>query len=120
MLFFDYEKIYILSCGNSKLIVHYLKKLKNESEAFKLLKGNSFIINEDSILKNSHNVSTQQLAEYIGILSIRSYSTYLLTGESSLDIELLYPWIPKTVIETNPLIATKQNKLIFIEEINNG
>lgn len=120
MLFYDYEKIYILSVGRSDLILHYLKKLKDEPDAHKMLLGNSFIINEDVVIRNTRHLTKQQLAEYLGILSIRSYSTYLLTEDSSLDMEMLYPWIPKTVVETNPLIAIKQTKLIFNEEIIYG
>lgn len=116
MLFFDYEKIYILAAGKSNLIVKYLKNIKHKPEQYTALIGNSFIINEEIVLFNKYMLSPQQLAEYLGILSIRSYQNYLVSNDSSLDIQLLYPWIPREVVETNPLIAIKQNKLIFIEE----
>lgn len=120
MLFFNYEKIYILAAGQSHLIIDYLKNIKFKPEQYNALTGNSFVINENVILNNNYKLSKQQLAEYLGILSIRSYQHYLVSNDSSLDIQLLYPWIPREVVETNPLIAIKQNKLIFIEEINNG
>ena len=116
MLFFDYEKIYVLSCGKSKQIVQYIKLLKHEPLKYKLLNGNSFILNEDIVVDNPLRLSDQQLAEYLGLLSLRSYDQYLLTSDSSLDMENLYPWIPREVVETNPLIAINQSKLIFIKE----
>lgn len=116
MLFFDYEKIYVLAAGKSDLIVNYLKNIKYKPEQYGLLQGNSFILNEDVVIKNKYHLSSQQLAEYLGILSIRSYNNYLVSGDTSLDIQLIYPWIPREVVETNPLIAIKQNKLIFKEE----
>lgn len=94
--------------------------MQERPEQYSMLQGSSFILNEDIVIWNTHHLAPQQLAEYLGILSIRSYSNYLVSGDTSLDIQLLYPWIPREVVETNPLIAIKQNKLIFIEEIKHG
>ena len=120
MLFFDYEKIYVLAAGRSDLIIRYIKNIKYKPEQYKMLLGSSFIVNEGVVIWNSNHLTSQQLAEYIGILSIRSYHNYLVSGDTSLDIQLIYPWIPREVVENNPLIAIKQNKLIFNEEITHG
>lgn len=101
------------------MIVKYLTHLCHEPQQYKLLKGSSFILNEKAVI-NNRDIPSRQLAEYLGILSIRSYHNYLVSGDTSLDIQLLYPWISREVVETNPLIAIKQNKLIFNEEIKYG
>lgn len=120
MIFFDYEKIYILSKGNPKLIVQCLENLVLEPEANKLLVGHSFIINESIITYNPFKLPYLMLAEYLGVLSFRNYSDYTLTGSSSLDIQSVPLWIPKQVITTNKLITIDRDKLIFNEEIKYG
>lgn len=120
MIFFNYEKIYILAKGNPKLIVQCLENLKCNPEANKLLVGDSFIINEDVVLSNPEKLSPLELAEYLGILSFRSYADYALSGKSSLDIQAVPLWIPKTVITTNSLIKIDRDKLIFEKEIKHG
>ncbi|ATS94083.1 hypothetical protein P13BB106kb_p099 [Pectobacterium phage DU_PP_V] len=116
MLFFNYEKIYILSKGNPQLIVQCLSNLVSNPEANELLVGNSFIVNENVIINNPYNLSALELSEYLGILSFRNYSDYHTQKITSLDIQSVPLWIPKLVITTNKLIEINRDKLIFIEE----
>lgn len=120
MLFFDFEKIFLLAKGNSKSIVHLIRRMAENPEANKPLLGMSFIINESTIIDNNRKLSDRQLAEYLGILSFRSYAEYKFTGDPSLDMQYLPTWIPKQVVEENPLIAINKSKLNFIEEIQHG
>lgn len=120
MMFFDYEKIYLLSRGNSDLIVKLFNRMLTEPEAHKLLVGSSFILNELVISDNSRKLPNRQLAEYLGLLSLRNYAEYKFTNDPSLDMQYVPIWIPRIVIDTNPLIAINQSKINFIEEIKHG
>lgn len=116
MLLFDYEKIYLLSYGRSDLIIEYLRRMRDEPEATISLVGSSFIVNEEVILDNPMKLSARVLAEYVGILSIRNYADYQLTGDTSLPIMSVYPWIPREVVESNPFVQLSKDKLYFNKE----
>lgn len=91
-----------------------------EPDAHQLLVGSSFILNESTIVDNPNKLSNRQLAEYLGILSLRNYTEYKFTNDPSLDMQYVPVWIPRLVIDTNPLIAINKSKLIFKEEIKYG
>lgn len=116
-IFFDYEKIYVVSGGNSDLIVYYFKALAANPTMYPNLVGSSFILNETIVTKNPYKLTNRQLAEYLGVLALRSYANYKFTKDSGLDIEAFPSWVPKQVVTTNPLIAINRTKLNFIEEI---
>lgn len=120
MLFFDYEKIFLIAKGNSKLMVDLIRRMYNEPEATKMLRGNSYILNEEVIVFNTYKLTNRQLAEYLGVLSLRNYAEYKFSGDSSLDMQVIPPWVPKVVFENNPLIAIQKSKITFIEEIKYG
>lgn len=116
MILFDYEKIYMLSYGRADLIVGYIKRMLNNPEAYPDLIGSSFILNTDVITKNPSKYDARTLAEYIGFLSIRNYQVFKETGDTSLSLMSLYPWIPREVLDSNPLVQLKVDKLIFEKE----
>ena len=120
MLFFDYEKIFLVSKGNSNIMVNLIRRMYDEPEAHKMLGGSSYILNEKVIVFNTYKLTNRQLAEYLGVLSLRNYAEYQVSGDSSLDMQIIPPWVPKVVFENNPLIAINKSKLTFIEEIKYG
>lgn len=116
MIFFNYEKLYVLSGADSSLIVLYFTNLVRDINMYKDLVGGSFVVNEKVITNNPYRLSNQQLAEYLGILSFRNYANYKFTRDSGLSLEMIPPWIPRDVLQNNPLIEIKSNKIIFNEE----
>lgn len=116
MIFFDYEKIYLLSYGKADLIIQYLRYMKENPEATTAIRGNSFILNESVILDNPYGLDDRTLAEYVGILALRNYATFKLTGDTSLPMVSYPAWLPAEIVESNPLIQKFQQKLIFKEE----
>ncbi|AQT25293.1 hypothetical protein PR1_127 [Providencia phage vB_PreS_PR1] len=116
MLRFDYEKIYILSYGRSDLIIEYLRRLRDEPEACVSLLGSSFIVNSSVILDNPMKYNARILAEYVGLLSIRNYADYQLTGDTSLPMMSVYPWIPREIVESNPFVQISIDTLKFNKE----
>lgn len=115
-MFFDYEKIFLVSKGNSNVMVNLFRRMVEDPDAYRMLGGMSYILNESVIVYNPKKLTNRQLAEYLGLCSLRNYAEYKFSGDSTLDMQQIPPWIPKTVIETNPLIAIQKSKLIFIED----
>ena len=97
MLFFNYEKLYIATHGNSHLIIKHFKE--------KSTTGNNWIINESIIYYPPGGVSTQQLAEYLGMCALRNYADLRVYGKKHLDILRIPPWIPEEAYMTNPLMT---------------
>lgn len=108
MLFFNYEKLYLASRGDSTSIV---KHFKNKETT-----GINWILNEEVIYVPELDITDQQLAEYLGMCALRNYADLKVYGFKHLYIKQIPPWIPSVVYETNPYLAINQNKLIFTYE----
>lgn len=106
MIFFDYEKCFLLSHGNVALLLKYIE----------LIPGDNFIVNEKVVIDNPYKLTKLQLANYVGLCSLRNYSDYKIHGDPNLDISFVPPWVPKIVIEQCPLIEIKSSQLIYKEE----
>ena len=104
MLLFNYSAIYLISRGDSRLIVKYLQAM--HKGRYKMLKGLNFIINPEVLYLET--VSFQHRAEYIGICSLRRLSDYKTKNEVNLHISRVPPWVPSSAVKENPLLEIKQ------------
>ena len=97
MLFFGWRKILRKAGVSSKRIflafkAHASKRLpKNKYDPifpyYGLdFSGESFMLNPYELVSNSFRWKPKELAEYIGLASLRSYSQYQITGERTLDL----------------------------------
>lgn len=109
MVFFNYEKLFLASRGDSKTIVTHFK---NKSTV-----GINWVLNEDIILNNIGKVPDKTLAEYIGLCALRNYSDFSLYGSKDLDLYMIPDWIPEQVIQENPFVKITENKLLFIYDL---
>ena len=116
MIFFNFETIWLLALGNSELIVKLFHRLVNKDTGYKVLEGKSYIVNPQVITENPYNLNYQQLAEYLGILSLRNYQHYIINGNTDLDMAYIPEYIEPTVVTNNPLIEINQSNLIFKKE----
>lgn len=116
MILFDFEKIWLLSLGQPHLMIRYFKYLYLKRYDYRSLAGNNFIVNPEIIIRNPYRLSNQQLAEYLGLCALRNYANYQQSKEVNLELEYFPPWIPKQVVEANPLIELNKTKLIFLKE----
>lgn len=114
---YSYSKLFTLAFGNAEIIVKAFNKLYEKDSAYMCLTGDDFIVNPKVIYHNTYNLTYQQQAEYLGMLSLRSYSHYSLQGHTDLEMARIPSWITADVVTNSPLIEIKSNKLIFIEEI---
>ncbi len=117
MILYDFEKLWLLAMGNSELIVKAFKRLVNSEAGYENLKGTDFIVNPRVITHNTHNLTYQQLAEYLGILAMRPLQYYQQDGYIDLDMARVPSWVPASIVKSNPLIKISKTKLKFIQEI---
>lgn len=114
MILFNYPAIYLLSKGDSSLIVKYLRAI--HYGRYKNLLGLNFLVNPDVLFDSKY--SDRELAEFVGICSLRRLSEYKLSKTTKLHISRVPPWVTKTVVTTNPLISINQPYLEFRTEEN--
>jgi hypothetical protein len=106
MKLFNYEKIYLGAHGNSDRMIELF---------YQGVPGSDFIVNPKALV-DAFWVSNKHKAEYLGLCSLRSYSHYLKTKQVDLDVGLIPPWVPLSVVSENPLIKLTENTIIFIKE----
>jgi hypothetical protein len=107
--FFDYEKLYTEANGDCDRMI----ELFNKSPSL----GPNFIVNPHPV-RVKVGYSNKALAEYLGLCALRRYENYVYTKEVDLESYLIPPWIPRDVIENNPLVKLTDTKLIFKKETN--
>lgn len=116
MVFYDFEKMWIVSGGNSDLMLLYFKALVRGDSFALPLKGENFIVNEKIVTQNPEKFSNRELAEYLGLCALRNYSNYRIHGITSLELEYVPNWIPANVVRSNPLINLNKSTIYFINE----
>jgi hypothetical protein len=115
MVRYNYDKIWILSRGDSNLIVHYFKQLVNKEGEYTALLGDNYMISPNIIMNNTR-YPARVLAEYIGLCALRPYSAYAYQGIVSLPLEYCPSYIAKTVVDSCPWVHLKGSRLEFPRE----
>lgn len=121
MILYDFEKIWLLSMGQPKLMIQYFSRLAWGNPNYFFLKGSSFIINPEVILDRRFRIADQKLteqqkAEHLGMCSLRNYANYRQAKDVDLELEYIPPWVPRIVVDESPLYTINRTKLIFISE----
>jgi hypothetical protein len=122
MLFYDWEKIFDTSEGNPKtmytlLKMVYLKEIpankydKLYKYSTKSFIGTSFLVHPDVLLYNAYKYSYREIAQYVALASLRSYADYAITGDTTLDLNLVE--IPVELFNENSLLRVKNDKVHF-------
>ena len=125
MLFYDWEKIFNAADGNPKtmytiLKMVYLKEIpKNKHDklfkyAGKSFIGTSFLVHPDVLLYNAYKHSYREIAQYLALASLRPYADYAVTGDTTLDLDLVE--IPVELFYDNSLLYIEDDKLHFLYE----
>jgi len=128
MLFYDWEKIFNASQGKGSdmfaiVKMMYLKEIpKNKYDKLykfstKSFIGTSFLVHPDVLLYNSYKHSFREIAQYLALASLRPYADYAITGETTLDLDVVE--IPVELFYDNSLLYIEDDKLHFLyEEVN--
>lgn len=124
MLFYDWRKICKVSGGSSRRIVVILRVLVERLQGKTLprstydefykyrnidFSGYSFLINPVPLLKWKYK--PKEVADYLGLASLRSYSHYSLYKDARLEMDMVP--ISIDVINNNKLLKVSNNELIF-------
>ena len=104
MLFYDYDKSFILTGGNLEWMLSMIKRVP----------GRNFMINPE-ILSNK-KYSVRDRVEFAGLCSLRNYEDYINRGIIDLHRDLIPPWVPTQIIEENQLVTTNKNYIELISE----
>lgn len=112
MILFNYSAIYLLSRGDSSLIVSYLQAMVRGR--YSELRGLNYLRNTAVLF--SDKFTDREKAEFVGICSLRPYSDFKLHKETKLHISRLPFWVSRSVVENNPLIEINQPYLKFKTE----
>ncbi|AUG85250.1 hypothetical protein PONTUS_46 [Vibrio phage Pontus] len=119
MVLYDFNKIWLLSGGQPRLMLRYFKYLYLNRVDFRFLKGTNFILNPEIVVNNPMRLPQHKLAEYLGLCALRNYANYQQYREVNLDMEYFPNYIPRQVVDENPLIAINKSKILFKYEENN-
>jgi hypothetical protein len=115
LLFYSYEKLYLLSRGEPAKIMSLFKKLMfNKLDVLAYLSGNNWIV-EPSILLLT-NCSDLQCSEFLGLLSFRHYSEYKYSGKTELSVRDLPSWVDLSRLTPSTLWHKEGNKIMFPTE----
>ena len=125
MLFYDWEKIFNASQGKGSdmfaiVKMMYLKEVpKNKYDKLykfstKSFIGTSFLVHPDVLLYNAYKHSFREIAQYLALASLRPYGDYAVTGETTLDLDLVE--IPVELFNDNSLLRIEDNRLHFLYE----
>lgn len=104
MLFFDYEKVFLLTGGNIKWML----------PKFFTVAGYDFIKNPQVL--NDTRYSLRDRVEYAGLCALRNYEDYIERDVLHLDKDLIPPWIPEQVYAQNKLIKIHKNHIELLKE----
>lgn len=118
MVLYDFDKIWLLSGGQPKLMLRYFKYLYLNRVDYRFLKGTNFILNPEIVVNNPMRLPQHKLAEYLGLCALRNYANYQQFKDTDLAMEYFPMYIPRKVVDENPLIAINQSKIIFKYEGN--
>lgn len=115
LLFYSYEKIYLLARGDSTKIMLLFKRLLDKKyDALSTLQGNNWIVNPSIFaLTREDNV---RCAEFLGLLSFRHYAEYKCTGKTELSVRDLPSWVKLSSLTPSTLWSLHGNTIVFPTE----
>ena len=130
MIFYNWKKVLKLSKGSVQDIIRIMyantyritvPKHRRNKRKFNLLtqdiKGDSYLLNPRDIFKNDKHATVKQMAEYIGLASLRNYLDYKWYKSTTLPFR--FTNLDRQAIEDNPLLEIDKNDIIqfTLEEI---
>lgn len=115
MLFYSYEKLYLLQRGDSAKIMNLFGRLvQNKHDVTAYLTGHNWILNPQFLFLTK--TSDIQKAEFLGLLSFRHYSEYKTTGKTELSVRDLPSWVDLSKLTPSTLWQKEGNTIVFPTE----
>lgn len=113
MLFFSYEKLYLVARGDSTRILSIFEYLLKDKR-YSFLGGNNWIVNPQFLLMSRAN--SIQKAECLGLLSFRHYADYKVLNNTSLALKDLPSWVDLSKLTPSTLWQKEGNTIVFPTE----
>lgn len=80
--------------------------------------GKSYLLNLQELLFNYFRWTNKEIAQYVGLASLRSYAHYLVAGDRTLD--LFHTSVSEDIINKNRLLRIVKGRVHFYyEEVPN-
>jgi hypothetical protein len=76
--------------------------------------GHDFILNH--LVLEDKKIPLQDRVEYAGLCSLRNYEDYVENGILYLHKDLIPPWVPHQILESNSLIENHTNHITLLGE----
>lgn len=126
MILYDWKKIFEHSKGSAKECIKIIRMItyrqvpRNKKDPLykyygRDFSGVSFLVHPDLLLHNAYKHDYKQLGVYLALASLRSYTDYKLTGDTTLDAEYA-PNNPELYITDTELLRLEDNKIRFLYE----
>lgn len=126
MVTYDWKKIQRIAKRDPKKVLKAMRVICGEIPKNKYhelypyylrdFRGQSYLLNPVELLENDYFYSAKHIAEYIALASYRNYSTYLTTGDASLD--LFHCPVSIETVKNNRLLSIENGKILFkFEEV---
>jgi hypothetical protein len=128
MLLYNWNKVFNSTGGDVFDIYLVLKMLTNkeipENKYDKIYKysdidykGESFLLHPDVLLFNRYKHSYREIAQYLGLASLRSLAEYTTSGKLTLDLFMID--VDPGIINENSLLRVEDGQVHFLyEEVN--
>lgn len=120
MIFYNWKRIYAYTKSSNEIIkiikyLTYKPSIYNRNSIFYNISqinwiGQSFLLNPRDLLLNANHYSSYEIANYIGLASLRNYMEYKLLGTLSLD--LIY-YSGNEAILNSRLLLVKDDRIYF-------
>ena len=122
MIFFNWETMSLMAQGDPRNIIIMVARLtynltchsrdRSKDKLYKVgLRGDSYLLEPELLLRNEKGVSMKYLAEYVGLASYRRYIDYQMANDSTLSV--LHTHMDREKIENNPLLYVRNDKIHF-------
>lgn len=132
ILFFSWRRILRKAGRSSNRIFLVLKTISSQQNKvlpknkydpifqyyYEDFSGTSYLLNLPELLDNYYRWTNKEIAQYVGLASMRNYAHYLVTGDKTLD--LFHTSVSEDIINKNRLLRIVNGRIHFYyEEVPN-
>jgi hypothetical protein len=121
IIFYDWRKIRLIAKRDPKKVILAMRALLGEVPRNRFdplyhfyirdFTGKSFLVNIQEVLENDYFYKPKEIAEYIALASFRNYSTYIASGDTSLD--LFHCPVRQDILTNNRLLIIENDRIRF-------
>lgn len=122
MILYSWKKIYEKSNGKVGKILDIIEFItykqvprnkydKNYDLSRVNWSGENFLVHPEKLLENGEGYSKKEMAQYVGLASLRNYAEYKVVGKTTLD--LIQSPLSQDTLQRNRLLRIEDDKIFF-------